>query len=188
MKTSELWLGITGVLAVLFAIAGLIAFVHYYYSIPHDQTIKIWTPAKYHIDNPVGESDQYLPIDEVRVGGTAMYLSFEEYQQYQNRKNPKDNAVMIQKDGTVFYETREVDKNYVTKKRYGIAPFMDAKVTKITGDTMDISQEITAKADTLFIGSLLLDLFASAIVSGIIVVIVTIIGYLRKVSGRKAAA
>lgn len=189
MEKMKLWENVFGKLLVVFAIAGFILFV-YYYPTPHDQTIKIWTPANYHIDNPAIKNGQYAPIDEVRVGGTAIYLSFTEYQQYQNRKKPKDNAVMIQKDGTVFYQIKESAKNYVTKTSYGSTYLLDAKVTKITGDTINISQERNAGEiiEMTFIGLLSLDLIISGILAGIMVVIITIINYLKKASGRKVAA
>jgi len=174
---------------VAFLIAGIISFIYYFTAAPYEQTIKIWTPDNYHIDNLAEENGQYTPLEKVKIDGTAMYPLFEEYQLYQKRENPKNNAVMIQKDGAVFYQTKENGKNYVAEKYYGLKPFMNARVTKITGDTIDITEEINPGAPIfIFIGLEILSLFAGAIVSGIIVVIITIAGYLKKLSGRKIAA
>lgn len=80
---------------------------------PYEITKEIELPGNYKIVNKI--DGRSLPIKEVHLSGTAVYVP---YPDYMSNFYDRENDVIIQSNGTVYYLIKEAGKTFFTKRSY----------------------------------------------------------------------
>ena len=80
---------------------------------PQETTEKIWVSEKCSIVNQIDE--HYMPIWDVHLSGTAVYVPFQNFKENFAGKN---SDVIIQTDGLVYYIAEQAGRKFFAKVNY----------------------------------------------------------------------
>lgn len=100
-----------------------------YLTTPYDELKEVWMPRDASIVNLI--DGKFIPVSEVFLSGTAVFVPFEEYKSNVSVKAESENSVIFSDAYGFYYLTKTEERLYVAKTKVDHSKFFVPGVTGV---------------------------------------------------------